>query len=170
MDDQELSRVEEALRVIMVEAGLSWVLSRLDEAISHGITEERPLDEQESLEEPLTISMRPELTAKTSRSGRSGRLQIGMTNRPQTVRERVLSLLSALERVTIELPTIEQHALARLVDPAAEKQATVRNVRFFPDEDMTDDETVLKRDGNQGEQRRLAFERLLAELKEQVRS
>lgn len=169
MNDQELSRVEEELRAIMLENRLGWVLSQLDTSISHGITEERPLDEQESIES-LAVSIRPALPAKARRTGRSGRSQIGTTNRPQTVRERVLNLLSALKRVAIELPIIEQHTLEQLVDTSLDKRAAVRDIRFLPDEDMTDTETVLKRDGNEGGQRRLALGRLLTQLEEQVRS
>lgn len=166
MDDRELSRIEDELRAIIAEAGLAWVLSRLEEVISYGVVEDRSIDGYESLK----FSMASEWTEETSGRRVGGSSRVGITTRPQTVLERVLSLLGALERVTIELPVIEQDTLGRLIGPTGEKQAAARIVRFLPDEDMIGGETSLKISDNEDEQRRLAFGRLLPVLREAVRS
>lgn len=168
MDDQELSRMEVELRGIMAESGLDWVLSRLNEAIPYGIVEERSVDQYDSRQESkLPV---PSLMDEDGTFRHNGRPRLAITSRPQTVQERVLSLLEALERITIELPAIEQDALTSLASVGADEKAAARSVRFSPDEDMRDNETVLKPIDNESELRRTDFERLLSALRQEVRS
>lgn len=137
MDDQELIDLERTIRNIMADIGLNWALTSLDVSISHGVIEEKSVDQYAA-----STTFEYDIVGATGLPGetrrRRGRPRTAIANRPQTVRERVLSLIDTLERVVIELPLVEGETLRRLFEAPDQRQAVARSIQFLPDEDMQD--------------------------------
>lgn len=155
MTEHELQAVEDAIRELLTNSPLQWLLDEVDEAISAGVPEERLLrrrtrgatgshgldrgaDTVREAEVPYeTVSLNSLATGQRESWRKTGSLVI--TTRPMTTKERVQLFYSALRRALLEVPEIEQAALKALLTPPESgdegRRRPVTTVRFVPDEE-----------------------------------
>jgi hypothetical protein len=136
MEEQQLIAIEEELRAILVSVGLQWILESVDDAIASGF----------SIEKGITIRQRRRRTrsgyedeefAEIVEPGSRERPQrIVATDEPLNRHQRVSFLLSALRRAIGELPVVQEETFKNL-HGTDEPDATVRSIRFLPDENSS---------------------------------
>jgi len=151
----------------MTEAGLGWALTLGDALISQGVAEEWYVNEQIASAGYISDVQLTEVLDEPRR----GKGFPAITSRPQTVRERVLTLLDTLRRVTIDLPAVERDTLKRLFDPSGEKQTWAHGIQFLPDEGMQDPRLRLGSSDSTGDpERGVALSQVISDLREEVLS
>lgn len=126
MTEDELQAAENAIRELLTNSPLQWIVDEVDEAISAGVPEERLLRRRtrgaagthglghgavvrETGVPYETVSIHSLETGQRESWRRTGSLVI--TTRPMTAAERVQLFYSALRRALLEVPEIEQTAL-----------------------------------------------------------
>ncbi|MFE3198486.1 hypothetical protein [Embleya sp. NPDC059237] len=151
MNETELRRAEQELRDAVTGSQLAWVLDEVDAAIADGVPEEKVLRRRSQASAAVAVGG---LEAEAARYETVSRLAIGdteyetfrkrgslvITTRPMSPQERLQLLHSALQRVLIEVPSIEAEALKTLrevpaTDADSDRRDAVTSVRFIPDGD-----------------------------------
>lgn len=114
MDEQELTQAFDALRTMASERDLGWVLERVDEELSGGVTIE--------LSEPVAV--------KLPQNKRSTHVTSGSMNRPFSSQERLVVMIDALRRavvlpVLLENDIVDQVRSLRLDDAEPDRVVEV---------------------------------------------
>ncbi|WP_217565877.1 hypothetical protein [Streptomyces sp. GbtcB7] len=144
MNEGELRDAETQLRALVSDIGMQWLLNEIDEAIAAGTAVEKALKPRRrrtqsrvpagTPEPPPFITERledmPEAESDVVRRNQS----IVISTRPLSRRERVALLVSALRRIMIVLPEIEDATVRMLLEPPrSENRPPIRSMQFAPD-------------------------------------
>jgi hypothetical protein len=111
MDDVEAAEIELELRAMILDAGLTWVLEEVDEALAEGFVE---------------VTDKPSVrTSKARDIGKVEALSSGTLNRrrdekirPYTPTERTFLLIDAIRRAVVETAALEQQLTSSLKELA----------------------------------------------------
>lgn len=168
LDDSEMVEVEQALRRILAEAGLSWVIAQVDEEYREGVTEDTSTHvlNDSSVEQTDSVVKRlPFERNITSFAYHEGNKRKVLTSRPPSPRERVEALLNAFEKVAVELPEVKGEALRTLVDNTSE-MPRADSVAFFADNQPESDGLSLRAVSNMEARENIAT--ALTRLREEI--
>ncbi|MEV4399997.1 hypothetical protein [Nonomuraea sp. NPDC049607] len=133
--------LEQQLRTLLAEAGLSWVLQQVDDAVAEGNSEEVRLKAQRARprgrygdEEAIFIHdevVYERVSIPSHREPDGARIHI--TTRPYTTAERVQLLIAALRRLLIDLPRVQQEQV-KLLSLHQGDAPRVEGIQFLRDE------------------------------------
>jgi hypothetical protein len=182
LNEDELLRIEQELRNVILGSHLEWILDEIDAAVAAGVPEEKVLQRRSRrrgagtspqhgrLDVPyITVQMN---VAERDREALEKNGALVITTRPMTTRERVELMNTALQRVLVELPMIEEETLKILHNPSEEERGSrtpVTRIRFVPDEEINrrserESELSVRQSEEEQSQLRLLFTEVSAEV------
>jgi hypothetical protein len=133
MEEQQLIAIEEELRAILVSVGLQWILESVDDAIASGLSIEKGIAIRQRRRWTRSGYENEEVAEIVEPGSRERPQRIVATDEPFNRQQRVSFLLSALRRAIGELPVLQEETFKSLHE-TDEPDATVRSIRFLPDE------------------------------------
>ena len=146
--------VEDQLRVVLSEAGLQWVLDQVDEFVLEGKSEFKPLKGAQGDE------TEPYVKELTKRRGVP-------RSEPYLAAERLVILIEALDRITVQPSQLEKEIAAFLSDDDRhddEEEPALDDVEWVDELDREPVRSIKQARSDEVEQVRQELHRILAEL------
>lgn len=127
MNVEELASLETELRGLLAEAGLQWILTQVDAAISEGTPEPGETDPPD-----VPLFRLPDHLGR----GRRTTPKKAVRSVPYSPRGRMELLISAIEHATAEPPMIHEALFKSLAEGSDDDtRPTAQSIVFLPDED-----------------------------------